>query len=217
MDAGFWHDKWERGEIGFHNKQANPLLTDNWSALGIVSGTVFMPLCGKSLDIAWLLGQGFEVVGAELSELAVGQLFEELGVEAAISDVTPSGSASKLSLWQADGLKVFVGDIFDLSPSILGMVDAVYDRAAIVALPEAVRASYSQHITHITDCAPQLVVCFEYDQSQISGPPFSVDAAEIGRHYDGFYQRDLLMQIDVEGGLKGKVAASESVWHLYPR
>lgn len=209
MEAKFWLEKWERNEIAFHGSEANPLLVKHFGALSLPEGSrVFVPLCGKSLDMVWLLSRGYKVAGAELSELAVRQFFSELNVEPEIS------SRDKLKRFSAPDIDIFCGDIFDLTPSALGPADAVYDRAALVALPEAVRPRYAAHVQTLTAQAPQLLICYEYDQSRAGGPPFSISRAEIERHFSGNYQIKLLESFEVPGGLKGLCAAKENVWLL---
>ena len=130
MDSDFWHKKWEDNQIGFHRSSVNPLLVRFLSVLGLVPGArVFLPLCGKTRDIAWLRDQGFRVAGAELSRLAIEQLFDELGET---PEITEHGALTRFS---GEGIDIFVGDIFELSAPVLGPVDAIYDRAALVALP----------------------------------------------------------------------------------
>jgi thiopurine S-methyltransferase len=209
MDANFWHQKWEKNDIGFHNSEANPLLVGYFKELALARGSrVFLPLCGKTLDIAWLLSRGYRVAGAELSRLAIEQLFAGLGVE---PEITRVGDHDRYS---AQGIDIFVGDIFALSGKILGPVDAVYDRAALVALPEAMRNRYTAHLMAITGKAPQLLISYEYDQSRLEGPPFSIRNAEVRRHYADNYDLALLASQDVPGGLKGQCAATENVWLL---
>ena len=209
MDASFWKERWERGEIGFHEKQANQFLVKYFKELSLAKGSrVFVPLCGKTLDIAWLLSHGYRVVGVELSEIAVKQLFEGLGVEPKISDV---GSIQR---YRAQNIDIFLGDLFQVTREMLGPVDAIYDRAALVALPKEMRDRYTEHLVQISDNAPQLVIAYEYDQSVVSGPPFSVSNDEVRRHYTDSYNLTLLASSDVPGGLKGKCPATENVWLL---
>jgi thiopurine S-methyltransferase len=151
------------------------------------------------------------VAGAELSELAVTELFAELGVT---PRQTPAGA---LTLFSAEGIDVFVGDIFALSADALGPVDAVYDRAAIVALPPALRGRYTAHLAGITRCAPQLLISFDYDQTAMSGPPFSVSASEIREHYDRQFAIECLETRDVPGGLRGQTPATEALYLLTPK
>jgi thiopurine S-methyltransferase len=209
VNPEFWQEKWQKREIAFHQAAANPLLVRWFNQLALAPGArVFLPLCGKSLDIHWLLAQGYHVIGAELSEMAVQELFAELGLTPVVS------SAGNLQLYQAEQLQVFVGDIFQLSKHTLGAVAAIYDRAALVALPDAMRQRYAQHLITISQSAPQLVICFEYDQTQLPGPPFSVDSAEMHKLYSKVYSLNCLEKLDVPGGLKRKCQANETGWLL---
>lgn len=206
MDPDFWHARWTNNQIGFHEGKPNALLERHFSRLALARGArVFVPLCGKSRDIAWLLDQGFAVAGAELSRIAIEQLFDELGVAPVLSE---DGALTRFS---APALDIFVGDIFNLSAATLGPVDAVYDRAALVALPRPLRARYAAHLVEITAAAPQLVICFDYDQSLADGPPFAVSETEVRTLYGDAYGITLLEDIDVPGGLKGKHPAREHV------
>ena len=209
MDHNFWRSKWEKNEIGFHVSEVNPLLLKNFEALSLDKGSrIFLPLCGKTLDIPWLLSKGFHVAGAELSKIAVQQLFDGMGITPSIS------SLGAVEHYGAEGIDIYVGDIFDLSRNALGPIDAVYDRAALVALPEDIRLQYAAHVAEITERAPQLLICFEYDQALQAGPPFSVTRDEVIRCYGHLFSLNHLMSVDVPGGLKGKCPATESVWLL---
>ena len=212
MDANFWHQRWQANEIPFHERAANPLLLKHFAALRLAkSARVFVPLCGKSLDIGWLLSRGHAVAGAELSDIAVQQLFVELGLEPSIAEL---GHARH---YHGTNIDIFVGDIFHVSGEMLGPVDAVYDRAALVALPSEIRQRYAAHLMAITAHAPQLLICYEYDQAVLAGPPFSVGSVELHRLYAGSYRLTLLDSADVAGGLKGKCPAKEHVWLLNRR
>lgn len=209
MDANFWHQRWERNDIAFHEKDGNPLLVKHFGALSLPKGArVFLPLCGKTRDIHWLLHNGYRVVGAELSKIAVEQLFTDLGLRPTLSTAGPS------RLYSAANIDIFVGDLFDVSRERLGPVDAIYDRAALVALPDTMRGRYAAHLAAITGKAPQLLICFEYDQSVMEGPPFSISDREVKELYGESYALTFLEGVDVPGGLKGKCAAKEKVWLL---
>lgn len=206
MDAAFWHERWEGNRIAFHEGEANALLAAHFPTLALEPGArVFVPLCGKTRDIAWLLDRGYRVAGAELSPLAITDLFKELGVE---PEIDKSGPLERRS---APGLDIFVGDIFDLTAEALGPVDMVFDRAAVVALPGDMRTRYASHMPGLTGVAPQFVITFTYDQSQMDGPPFSITPAEIERLYAIPYRiRELA---SAPGDVRG-VPVKETVWHL---
>ncbi|WP_231757475.1 thiopurine S-methyltransferase [Microbulbifer elongatus] len=212
MEKVFWLEKWRNNEIGFHNREVHPLLVQHVPCLNLSQGDrLFLPLCGKTLDIAWLLEKGYRVAGAELSESAVIQLFDQLAINPRVTDL------GALKKYHSDDVEMFVGDIFDLTGSALGPVDAIYDRAALVALPAHTRQTYTQQLHNLTASARQLLISFEYDQARLAGPPFCVNGEEIRQLYADGYTIELLSSVAVAGGLKGQVAAMEQVWHLQPR
>ncbi|MGQ2967025.1 MAG: thiopurine S-methyltransferase, partial [Methylophilus sp.] len=186
-EHNFWHQRWQNQQIGFHLQSVNPLLAAHFRALALKAGQrIFIPLCGKTLDIHWLLAQGIHVVGAELNQLAVDALFAELGLTPTI---TQSGALRHYSAVDPQAVKIdiFQGDFFALDQALLGQVDAIYDRAALIALPADLRVTYSNHLLNITNSAPQLLISFHYDQSLLPGPPFNVSADEISAHYGESY------------------------------
>jgi len=211
MDAQFWHDRWHEGRLGFHEGRVNRMLAAHVGALGLRAGArIFVPLCGKAVDLPWLAAQGYRVVGAELSEVAARDLFASLDIAPAIAD------RGRLTLYSGGGIELLAGDIFDLDDGALGDVDAIYDRAALVALPGEMRARYAAHLAAITATAPQLLITFEYDQDAMAGPPFSVTGAEVARCHGARYRIEQLADAEVPGGLKGIVAAREKAMLLRP-
>lgn len=209
MEAEFWHKRWEDNHIPFHEGKPNTLLIRHIDQLNLPEdGRVFIPLCGKTKDFEWLIQQGFRTVGAELSEIAIQQLYEELSIIPTISMV---GTQKHYS---ADGIDVFVGDIFDLSADILGPVDAIFDRAAMVAMPASMRQQYVNQVAEISGCAPQLLTCFEYDQSLLEGPPFDVKEDEVRELYRQHYDVSLVERVSIKGGLKGKCPSDAVLWGL---
>lgn len=194
LEADFWNDRWENNVIGFHLNEVNPYLKANWSALNLAEGSrVFVPLCGKSVDLVWLAQQGHQVVGIELSQLAIEAFFSENNLTAERQQM------GALELWQSKNISLFCGDFFELTVEILGRVDAVYDRASLIALPLAMRQDYAAKMTELTQLAPKLLVTLEYDQSKMDGPPFSVSENEIRELYQANYHIKQLSAQDVLG------------------
>lgn len=209
MQTDFWHERWKKNEIGFHESQVNPVLRAHFSALNLKKGNrIFIPLCGKTLDIAWLLSQAYSVVGVELSSIAIEQLFKALEIKPNIT------SKNNILCYSAENIDIFVCDIFELKNNNMPLVDAIYDRAALVALPEDMRQRYTQHLQAITQQAPQLLVTFEYDQKIMNGPPFSISQSEINQHYKNSYQISLLESKELPEKLKGICVATEQTWLL---
>lgn len=208
-ENSLWLKRWENREIGFNQAMVNSFMVKYFDSLNLSEeSSVLVPLCGKTIDIAWLLEKGHAVIGVELSEQAVIELFDELGVVPAISIV------GELTLYSADSLQIYVGDIFKVTSEMLGKVDAIYDRAALVALTTGVRVAYTKHLRELTDNASQLLLCFEYDQSLMNRTPYSVEEREVRKHYEEHYDLELLTREEIAGGFKGGLAASDVVWLL---
>ncbi|CAG0910721.1 unnamed protein product, partial [Cyprideis torosa] len=134
----------------------------------------------------------YKVIGIELSPVAAEQFFAE---NALIPTVSKQG---EFAVWDCDGITILVGDFFHLTPSDLGKIDAVYDRASLIALPPEMRPDYVKHIHSLLDDGTQtLLVTMEYDQSQMNGPPFSVHEEEVRALYATSEQIDTLLTLDI--------------------
>lgn len=192
MEKGFWLERWERSEIGFHQEEINPYLRRFWKELKVADGSeVFVPLCGKSLDMAWLRQQGSYVLGVELSPIAVIDFFHEQRM----SPERVSGDG--FDNYLAEGYCMACGDFFDLRKADMAQVSAVYDRASMVALPPEMRERYARHMANILPKGTRiLLVAFDYPQSEMPGPPFAVSVNEIRALYDKYAGIRLLAQED---------------------
>lgn len=180
MESVFWHERWEQNQIGFHQDEINAHLTFFWHQLALPpESRVFVPLCGKSSDLLWLRAQGHKVTGIELSSLAVEAFFTE-------NDLTPEVEhLDELARWSCDGIEIFVGDFFHLKAADLGNIDAIYDRASLIALPPEMRSDYVDHIHSLVKSGtPTLLVTLEYLQSEMNGPPFAVHEEEVRQLYN---------------------------------
>lgn len=193
MKKEFWLERWERAEIGFHQNEINPYLLRFWDALSHPAGSeVFVPLCGKSRDMVWLREQGHQVLGVELSAIAVEDFFKENGQSPTHSKL------GKLTCCEAEGIRVLCGDFFDVSKAEVAQVRAVYDRASLVALPPEMRERYASHLAEILPAGTQiLLITFDYSQAEMQGPPFAVSVNEVESRYSQFAEVRLLAQEDV--------------------
>ena len=192
MNPEFWQNRWQEKRIGFNQSEANPLLITYWSELNLPAGSrIFVPLCGKTIDMVWLAAQGYDVVGVELVELAVQEFFAEQNISPSVHQLADN-PAINCYQGQLLGQKVelWVADIFALTAEDIGNVDAIYDKAALIALPADMRPNYSEQIRKISDNAPQLLITLNYDQSKKNGPPFSVSHDQVQQYYGSHYQID---------------------------
>ncbi|MGY4523497.1 thiopurine S-methyltransferase [Pseudomonas sp. TE21394] len=182
MEPAFWQQRWADNQIGFHQAQVNPYLQKYWAQLQRLPGSrVLVPLCGKSLDLAWLAGQGHRVVGIELSRRAVEDFFREHGLDA---EVRQRGA---FEVWRNGDLELWCGDFFALQPEDVGDCTGVYDRAAVIALPPQMRARYLQRLSALLPVGCRgLVVTLDYDQVLLDGPPFSVGDEELRQGLAGW-------------------------------
>ncbi len=175
MDTGFWHQRWQRREIGFHNAEVHHFLQLFFPQLKLAEGTrVLVPLCGKSHDLLWLREQGYQVVGVELSQQAVEEFCADNQLQPEISVV------DGFRLYQLDRLSIFCGDFFALSEKQTGPLAAVYDRGSLVALPPAMREDYVRKLRRLLQPGSQILcISYDFDQQQRPGPPFSVPQPEL--------------------------------------
>ncbi len=208
MEKKFWLEKWENQDTAFHQSEGNHLFIKYFPHLNLKIGKkIFVPLCGKTFDMTWLTKQGFKVVGVELSEQAIQEYFQGSNLEPEIS------TQGSFKIYQSESLKIFVGDFFELNQNDLSSIDLVYDRASLVALPLEMRRRYTQHLRKLTN-AQQLLITFDYDQSEMSGPPFSISTQEVQKHYQENFHIELLESVEISGGLKRITAATENIWKL---
>ena len=175
MHHDFWHERWRRGEIGFHRAEVHWALELYWDRVSESAGSeaeVLVPLCGKSLDMVWLAERGHRVLGVELSRKAIVEFFAEAG---RVPVQQPRGA---LTGWAAGPIELFEGDFFAFAPE--SPLPLFYDRAALVALPEMMRRRYLDKLrSALSDTACGLLVSFESTPPRSDGPPFDVAEAEL--------------------------------------
>jgi len=216
MEHQFWHERWAKKEIGFHEGTVNQYLHDHWPELaGNGTGTVLVPLCGKAHDMWWLHDRGHAVIGVELSDVACKDFFEE-GQEKA--KVHPGEPFTKFA---HDDLQLWCGDFFQLVPEDLKHVRLVYDRAALIALPPHMRQDYVDHLTAVIPDGTRILITLDYD-TDIKGPPFNVSDEEVLKLYSADYEIEHILTNTLAKDhpftkRKGLAGATESVFRLSKR
>lgn len=218
MDHEFWHQRWQQNQIGFHKQEINIHLERYWHRLTVNSKRrVFVPLCGKSNDMLWLLAMGYQVVGVELSPLAVESFFSDKGLEPRVR------RQGDFLVSEVDGLQIFCGDFFALRSTDLGEVDAVYDRGSLVALPPDMRIDYVMRLsTLLPSCVQILLIAFDYPQHEMQGPPFSVQGEEVENLYGHWCDVELLdsenaLETEVHFKARGLTRMAEQTYRLVVR
>jgi thiopurine S-methyltransferase len=173
VDHAFWRSRWQEGRTRFHEGRPNAYLSKHADWL-TECRRVLVPLCGKTEDLAFLAGRGHEVFGVEFVEDAVRQFFVE-------HEATPTVTARDgFAIYSAGSITIAAGDFFATTAELVGAIDGIYDRAALIALPPELRARYVPHLRAITPRARrELLITLEYPAGSYNGPPFSVAEAEV--------------------------------------
>lgn len=193
MENSFWEEAWANGQIGFHQGRPHALLAAHVRALD-GKKRVLVPLCGKAVDLRYLAEHGHEVVGIELVRDAIVAFFAEQQIVATEVEVGPYRGLT------GAGITLLAGDFFLATREALGAFDAVYDRAAIVALPPTMRDAYVERCLSLVEKNGTLfVITFEYDQSRLEGPPFTLGDAEVRSLYAGHDIELVEERIDTPG------------------
>lgn len=193
MQPDFWHQRWHDQQIGFHQDTPTPLMLKHWPSLGIAPGSrVFVPLAGKTLDMAWLAAQGHRVLGVELSQRAVEQFFAE-------QQLTPDIETTRYGRhYRAGGIELICGDAFGLDEAVLADCNAVFDRAALIALPAPMRERYVHELyARLPAGCRGLLITLEYPQHEKDGPPFSVVEDEVRERYARDWEVTTLERRDI--------------------
>ena len=188
MEHQFWHEKWEINELGFHQDDFNPPLVKHWRTLDIPAGSkVFVPLCGKSMDMLWLAQLGYDVVGVELSEIAARSFFDEHGLRAEYDKVGP------FTRYKSDRVQIYCGDFFFLTPAMLHDVVAMFDRGSLIALPADMRVQYVQKLKELLQATVKtLLITISYQDGQITPPPHQVYDEEVNTLYQPWCEVEFL-------------------------
>lgn len=193
VDTNFWLERWREGRTGFHRSEVMPQLQKHWPALEVPRGSrVLVPLAGKTLDMAWLAAQGLRVLGVELSPLAVQAFFAEHGLQ-------PRRHASGCGEhYVAGDIEIIQGNVFDLDDATLAGCAAVYDRAALIALPEPIRRQYAGSVYgRLPAGCRGLMITLDYPPAEMEGPPFAVSPAEVHRLFGPDWQVTALQHLDI--------------------
>lgn len=190
MQPSYWESHWRKGLIGFHSETPNPRLIHFWSEISFPENCpVLVPLCGKTPDMIWLRDHGHSVVGIELSEIACNSFFNENNL------AFKKEKKGRFTRYIGDRITLWQGNFFHFVPSDIKPVRAVYDRAALVALPPEMRLKYVQKLRECLDKDCNIFLhTFEYDPDEMNGPPFTVFEEEVRNLFHNFEYRCLLRE-----------------------
>ena len=207
MERAFWQQRWEQRQIGFHEGRPNALLERHILRVAECK-RVYVPLCGKAVDLAYLAGRGHEVLGSEVVREAVLELFKDLGLRA---EETALGPFRRHAAVEAPtdrpargSIVVLEGDAFQLGLEHTGgAVDAIYDRAALVALDPKTRRAYADALTRVLRPSGFLfLIAFDYPQDMVDGPPWALPTTDVHALFADRFTIELLEETPTTGGPK---------------
>ncbi len=215
-DQSFWHNKWQTNEIGFHLNDVHPLLKKYYSDIFLAEKTVFVPLCGKTIDMAFLQSNGKNVIGAELSEIAAKSFFQEQFPD---SDLKKNqNELSEFKELSAQNIQILVGDYFSLTSELIGGAKQIYDRASLIALPQEMRKRYVEQLHVLLPQASMLLITLDYAQDKMSGPPFSVEYDEVIELFSFAYvnqiHRKNIIENEPRFKSKGLTSFNQTAYHI---
>jgi thiopurine S-methyltransferase len=193
LQPDFWLERWRTGQIGFHQPAVDRHLRRHWPDLGLAdSSRVFVPLCGKSLDLLWLRERGHSVAGVELSAVALESLCMEQGV------LAKRRTLEHFDVYEAAQIQLYRGDFFKLAPELLGTFSAIYDRASLISWTPELRPAYVAQVAALSQPGTlTLLIAMEYPQAQMPGPPFSLSAEDIDLLYSESHAIQPLSRQDI--------------------
>eukprot|EP00092_Neocalanus_flemingeri_P034325 GFUD01037332.1.p1 GENE.GFUD01037332.1~~GFUD01037332.1.p1 ORF type:complete len:232 (+),score=79.13 GFUD01037332.1:52-747(+) len=202
---------WDVDSIPWHMPSTNPILEKHWSSVtgGRTGLRVFFPLCGASVDLAWLYRQNHTVVGVEGVRKAADKLFAEADVEYSVTRVT------EVEGWKYQSLDlrltVFVADFFKITPDIVGAFDAVFDRGSLEAMQVSDRAEYISTMKPLLgESFIYLLSGFDYQPGMKDSPPRPLPPAVVEQLFGTFSSIELLDRVEQQ-----KVAANLGVQQLF--
>ena len=213
MQLSDWDQRWTEGRIGFHQQDVSDFLTKYADRVWGEASTsrVLVPLCGKSLDMVFLAERSDAVVGVEFVTQAVEEFFDE-------QDLTPTVDVEDGRKYTANSYTLFAADFFEVSTQDIGPVDAVFDRASLVALDNETRVRYADYLGTLQQPgATTMLITFDYNQSEMNGPPFAVSDAEVAQLFteefaiEHLETRNVMNEMFTRAGL---TVMTESVFKL---
>lgn len=205
----YWCNRWRDNQTGWHLADPHPSLVANLSKIlptttatttnGATTTTpkpvVFVPLCGKTVDLVYLRNHNFRALGCELSEQAVTEFFAELGEAPKKTRINEN-----VEKWEVENIAILLGNIFDIpSLEMAGFpgdqVAAVFDRASLVALPDSIRGQYVEHVKKLTNNSNQILVTFEHTRP--TAPPHSISEELVHKYYEDTYKIEFVSRRNV--------------------
>ncbi|MCB0272149.1 MAG: hypothetical protein KDD46_03965 [Bdellovibrionales bacterium] len=173
VNLDYWKKRWLSGDIGWHQNEVHPLLVKYYDAYSLRNENhFFFPLCGKTLDVDWILQKGHQVTCVEISEIAIEEIAKRLHIHWQMR------TENNFTVYQHDKLTIYKGDYFDCVNLDIPPIDVVFDRGAFVAIDPKKREKYA-NIYKKLHPKKMFLVLYRYDLNASTSPPFAFEEGEI--------------------------------------
>ncbi|XP_071963090.1 thiopurine S-methyltransferase-like isoform X2 [Antedon mediterranea] len=165
LSTEYWMSSWKAGDIVFHNDFIYPMLQKHAEKLfdNQSNCRVFVPLCGKSLDMKWFADLGHSVVGVDVSEVGILSFFEDQGIEYVKESVPEIQGATRYK--SKDGkITIYKANLFSMKKDIIGDFDCIWDNGSLVAINKQDRQKYVSTLTSLmADSCRYLLIALDFD------------------------------------------------------
>lgn len=206
-----WLDAWNRGLTPWSDPGINQYLRDNLAKLRLTTGcTILVPMCGDSADMVWLAEQGHNVVGIDISHLAIESFFSQATI--AYNKIGNVYTSKNTPL----NITIINENIFNTELLSTFSFDAIYDKGALVTVPHKHKPKYILRMHKLAPRAKILLITAYYRQAPGYGaPPFLESVESVQSLYREHYSFSLLEhKIGNDNQEKAKAQTSESQEHI---
>lgn len=182
-----WQKRWQMGNTRWHRSDVHPSLAKYFDSrilqdkFPMGGARILVPLCGKTVDMAHLAlkRKVNEVVGVDGVPQALQEFIEEN------PDLEIQETNQGIGIWKGFSTTLINADFFELDlVTAGGTFDGAWDRGALVAIEPRLRAAYVQQLGTLVSGTILLSTYVRPNGDTSTGPPFSIDEAEVRRLFD---------------------------------
>merc|ERR1712032_697639 len=189
MDNQAWNARWENNTASWHADEARTeILNLMKSNVTDFKGKVFVPLCGASLDMVWLAEQGLQVVGVEVSRLAIDKFFQEIYIKDDY-DIISFNETSTI-IHKAGNITIYEADLYNCQELMSEPAfDLIFDRASLIAINWEDREKYINLMLKLLGDKISKLSYFlqgmDYNKGEHLGPPHIFNEASCQHYFGG--------------------------------
>lgn len=191
MTVGMWKECWNTPNVEFHNPQLNELFVKYHQRMLTRPGMrIFVPLCGKAVEMKWLVDHGHKVVGLEAAPVPCKAFFEENGIPYNVKEMKGIHGEKYESL--DHNIVIYSCDFFLFTADICGEFDGIWDSGGLNSMDVEDREAYIRRIrTLMGKGCVNLTEFVNFDKSMVD-ITWSMTKEELQKVFgEGFIVEDL--------------------------